>query len=109
MGAAYPGARGYAAGVGLRDFIAEWRARRRGRRFLGHDIRRSARDIVGPTGYNWSKAWDLLDRDGEKYLESFDRRIPPSEFVSKRDRTRHNIPIPLAERCLEDLGEDEGV
>lgn len=97
----------YDDGVGFRDFVAEWRARRAGRRFASHDIRRSARDIIGPTGYNWSGAWELLDERGEKYLESFDRRIPPSEFVSKRDRTRLNIPIPLAERCLEDLSADD--
>ncbi len=87
----------------IREFFAEWKARRAGRRLASHDIRRSARDIIGPTGYNWSGAWDLLDKDGDKYLESFDRRIPPSEFVSKRDRTRQNIPVPLVERCIEDF------
>ncbi len=92
----------------MRELLAEWKARRQGRRFAGASIRRSARDIVGPTGNMFSRGWDLLDRDGEKYLESFDRRIPPSEFVSKRDRTRHSIPIPLSERCLEDAGTEAG-
>ena len=84
----------------LREFIAELKARRAGRKHLDHDIRKSARGIIGPTGWVWSNAWDHLDRDGEAYLESFDPRIPPSEFVSKRDRTRHNIPVPLVERRL---------
>ncbi len=87
----------------LRDFLAEWRARRAGRRFVSNDIRRSARGIVGPTGNMFSNGWDLLDKDGDVYLESFDRRVPPSIFVSERDRKRWNLPIPLAERCLEDL------
>ncbi len=38
----------------------------------------------------------------EAYVDSFDRRLPPSIFVSERDRRRHNIPIPLVERVIED-------
>ncbi len=88
----------------LREFIAEWMARRAGRKFLDHGIRTTARGIIGPTGWLRSNAWDHVDEDGEAFLESFDRRIPPSEFVSKRDRTRHNIPVPLAERAIGDDG-----
>lgn len=35
-------------------------------------------------------------------MRSFDQRIPPSIFVSDRDHRRHNQPMPLAERCIED-------
>ena len=41
------------------------------------------------------------------YLESFDPRIPPSLHVSRRDATRHNIPIPLVERRLESHAADD--
>jgi hypothetical protein len=43
------------------------------------------------------------------YIESFDRRVPPSIFVSERERSRHNIPIPLIERMISEQagGEDE--
>lgn len=85
----------------LKAFIVEWKARRAGAKFVTGDIRRSARDIIGPTGYNWSNAWDLLEND-ETYLDSFDRRIPPSLHISERDRSRQNIPVPLVERCIED-------
>ena len=34
------------------------------------------------------------------YVESFDRKVPPSIFVSERERSRHNIPIPLSERMV---------
>jgi hypothetical protein len=88
--------------VRLRAFLTEWKARRAGRKFVSHDIRRSARDIVGPTGDVFSNAWEHLEQQGGTYLESFDRRIPPSLHVSERDRTRWNIPIPLVERCIED-------
>lgn len=86
----------------LSEFVAEWKARRAGAKGVSRDIRRSARDIIGPTGYNFSSAWDLLESEGPTYLESFDRKIPPSLHISQRDRTRWNMPIPLVERCIED-------
>lgn len=45
-----------------------------------------------------------MARGSDAYVKSFDRRLPPSEFVSERDRGRANLPIPVAERCLEDRG-----
>ena len=87
----------------MSNFLKEWKARRAGRKGLDHDIRRSARDIIGPTGSMFSSGWDVLADKGEKYVESLEPdRVPPSEFVSKRDRTRWNMPIPLRERILED-------
>ena len=45
---------------------------------------------------------DKLDEYGDAYVQSFDRRLPPSIFVSERDRVRHGQPMPLVERCIED-------
>ena len=86
----------------FRDLRAEIKARRAGRKFTPDGIRRSARDITGPHGWVLSDAWRKLDSDGNAYLNSFDRRIPPSLHISERDRQRYNMPIPMAERCLED-------
>lgn len=51
----------------------------------------------------FSRGWDAMAKGSAAYVKSFDRRLPPSLFVSERDRTRANIPIPLVERCLEDF------
>lgn len=78
---------------------------------MGHDTGtfQAARGITGATGASFSSAYDLLERDGDAYLRSLesDPVIPPSLFVSERDRLRHNRAVPLVERCLEDLGDDE--
>ena len=65
---------------------------------------RAARGIVGATGWSFSNAWDLLEKDGDAYLRSMEKEamIPPSLFVSARDLTRHGSPMPIAERCIED-------
>jgi hypothetical protein len=63
---------------------------------------RVTRDIVGPTGWVFSDAWQQLEDHGEAYRNSFDRRLPPSLFISDRDRLRANQPMPLSERCIED-------
>lgn len=93
--------------MGWRSFTTEWKARRVGRRHLVSDISRSARDVIGPTGWMWSNGWDAMTKGSDAYVKSFDRRIPPSIFVSERDRTRNNIPIPLVERCIEDWSRHE--
>lgn len=90
----------------LRDIRDEWRARRDGRRHVHNSIHQAARDITGPTGWVWSNAWDEVDRSGDAYVASFDRRLPPSTFVSERDRRRANLVMPLAERCIEDWDKD---
>ena len=69
---------------------------------MNPNIARATRDITGPTGWVWSNAWDKLDQHGEAYMKSFDPKIPPSIFVSERDRTRHGQPMPIVERCIED-------
>lgn len=43
-----------------------------------------------------------MEKGSDAYVKSFDPKVPPSIFVSKRDLTRENIPIPLVERCIED-------
>lgn len=90
------------AATWVRDLWQELRARRAGRQGMSTGIARATRDVTGPTGWVWSNAWQQLDDHGDAYMRSFDRRIPPSIFVSERDRTRHGQPMPLAERCLED-------
>jgi len=66
------------------------------------DMARRTRDVTGPTGYVFSNAWDKLEEHGDAYMKSFDEHLPPSLFVSERDRTRHNQAIPVLERCLGD-------
>ena len=70
------------------------------------DLSRSAREVAGPTGWMWSGGWDAMVRGSSAYVKSFDRRLPPSLFLSERDRHRHNIPNPLVERRLEDVAGD---
>lgn len=86
----------------FRDLGVELRSRRRGRRYVVSPIPRAARDVIGPTGWNWSASWDAMARGSDAYVKSFDHRLPASEFVSERDRLRANLPIPVVERCLED-------
>jgi hypothetical protein len=88
--------------MGIRSLFTEWLARRRGRRFVETGLARSAREIVGPTGAMLSRGWDAMSRGSEAYNKSFDPKIPPSVFVSARDLTRSNHPVPLVERCIED-------
>lgn len=90
----------------FRELLDEMKARRAGRRHLSNDIARSARDITGPIGWAHSPSWRKLESDGTAYLKSFDPRVPPSLHISARDRSRHNLPIPLVERCVEDWGKD---
>ena len=86
----------------VRNLLTEWKARRDGSRHVQSSIRRSARDIIGATGNGLSAAWDELERHGEAYAQSFDRRLPPSLHISHRDAVRHQRAIPLVERCIED-------
>lgn len=93
--------------MGWKSFKTEWMARRAGRKNLESDLPRSAREIVGPTGWMWSRGWDTMAEHQEAYVKSFDPRLPPSTFVSERERTRQNIPIPLVERMIrENRGEE---
>lgn len=80
----------------------EIRSRRRGRRYASSNLPKAAREIIGPTGWNVSRSWDAMAEGRDAYVESFENRLPPSLFVSERDRTRANLPIPVIERCLED-------
>lgn len=91
--------------MGWRALKAEWLARRAGRRGLESDLPRSARDVVGPTGWMWSRGWDAMAENTSAYVKSFDRKVPPSIFISERERTRHNIPIPLSERMIAEHSE----
>lgn len=71
----------------------------------------AARGIVGATGNSFSNAWDLLEKDGGAYLRSMnpDRAIPPSLFISERDRVRLGETVPLAERCIEDHNNPDAI
>lgn len=61
------------------------------------------------TGASLSGAYELLEKDDGAYIRSMQKEppLPPSLFVSERDRVRHGNAIPLAERCIEDIGADE--
>lgn len=98
----------HAARARFSETWQELRARRAGRQGMSTGIARATRDVTGPTGWVFSNAWQQLDDHGDAYMKSFDRRIPPSIFISERDRKRHGQPIPVAERCLEDAGPEAG-
>lgn len=91
----------------LKEFFTEWQSRRAGIRHVPNHLGRSARDVVGWTGVGFSSAWDRLGEGSKAYVKSFEPRVPPSLFVSERDRTRHNQPIPLAERRIEHYHSDD--
>lgn len=50
----------------------------------------------------FSRGWDAMADGSSAYVKSFDPKVPPSIFISQRDMTRSNIPVPLVERCIED-------
>ncbi|MGI9604895.1 MAG: hypothetical protein ACR2P0_02030 [Acidimicrobiales bacterium] len=97
----------------MKDLWVELKARRRGRQAMGNDksMFTAARGIVGITGNSFSNAWDLLERDGDAYLKSMqgEQHLPPSLFVSERDRIRNGQATPLPERCIEDHGDAEAI
>gem|GEM_PF-860862 len=97
----------------FRELWAEARARSAGRRAMGNDKStfHSARGTMGALGMNRSNAWDYLENDNGAYLRSMEKEamIPPSLFVSERDRTRFGEPMPLVERCIEDHGNPEAL
>jgi hypothetical protein len=95
--------------MGWKSFKAEWLARRAGRKNLESDLPKSAREVVGPTGWMWSRGWDVMAEHQKAYVRSFDRRLPPSTFVSERERSRHNIPIPLVERLIGESSSEEEI
>ncbi len=90
-----------------KDFLAEWKARRAGRKYAPREISRSAREVIGPTGDLMSSAWETMAKGSDAYIDSFDRRIPPSIFISERDKKRLNRPIPMPERRIEAYRDDD--
>ncbi|MCQ3808051.1 MAG: hypothetical protein OXB92_02990 [Acidimicrobiaceae bacterium] len=67
------------------------------------DIFTAARHVTGAIGAGTSPAYDALAEGGERLNRSLrDDPLPPSTHISHRDSTRHNIPVPLSERCIED-------
>ncbi|MFT7474965.1 MAG: hypothetical protein ACI81L_001897 [Verrucomicrobiales bacterium] len=97
----------------FREVWTELRARSAGRKAMGNDKStfKAARGIVGITGASFSNAWDFLERDGGAYLRSLEKEpmLPPSLFISERDRTRYGAPMPLVERCIEDHGDPDAL
>ena len=88
----------------VRNFFREWAARRSGRKKMGpNDLGKAARHMAGPTGELWSNGWDRMAKHKDAYLKSFENHLPPSLFVSERDRTRMNQAIPLPERAIADV------
>jgi len=97
----------------LIELNVQRRHRAAGRRAMGsgRSMFDSARAIVGPTGNSFSKGWEMLENDNGAYLRSMqsDQHLPPSLFVSERDRVRLGQPVPLAERCIEDYRSEEAM
>lgn len=91
----------------IKELFAEWGARRSGRRSMEKDgISRTVRDVTGPVGNAHSRSWDMAADKTKQYNHSFDPRVPPSLFVSERDRKRANQIMPISERCIEDWPKD---
>lgn len=86
----------------LAELLAELKARRAGRRGTPKGLGRAAFHLGGPTGVMTSAGWSRVAESHEAYIESLDRRLPPSLHISERDRLRAGDAIPLAERCIED-------
>lgn len=97
----------------FRETWAELRARSAGRKAMGNDKStfQSTRGAMGAIGMNFSNAWELLEKDNGAYLRSLQKEavLPPSIFVSERDRLRHGDATPLVERCIEDHGNPEAL
>lgn len=93
--------------MGLRHRWREWRADRAQRRPIPNDNPRvrAAREVAGVTGMGTSALWNKLDEGGDGYMKSFDPKVPPSLHVSHNDQTRHNRPVPLVERVIEEFGQ----
>lgn len=67
------------------------------------DIFTAARHVTGAIGAGTSPAYEALAEGGESLNRSLrENPLPPSTHISHRDSTRHNIPVPLSERCIED-------
>lgn len=49
--------------------------------------------------------WDKLNEGGHDYMKSFDPKVPPSLHISHNDKTRHDKPVPLVERVIEEYGQ----
>lgn len=69
------------------------------------EIGRASRGIMGMIGAGTSSGWRYLEENGQAYNRSLEeRRLPPSLFVSERDRVRSGIVTPISERCIEEPG-----
>jgi len=87
----------------IKELVAEIKSRRRGRRGLPARAEHNAvREVVGPTGFMWSRGWDTMAAGAKAFENSFDPHLPPSLHISEQERHRFHLAIPVAERCLED-------
>lgn len=67
------------------------------------DIFTAARHVTGAIGAGTSPAYEALAKGASSLNRSLRANpLPPSTHISHRDSTRHNIPVPLSERCIED-------
>ena len=86
----------------MRETWIEIRARRAGRAGIVKPKVNSPRQIAGITGALMSNGFDRIAESSKAYEKSFDPHIPPSVHISYNDMQRQNVPVPLAERCIED-------
>jgi len=73
------------------------------------DLFHTARGVVGAGGWGMSGSWKMLEKEDGAYMRSMkaDPELPPSLFVSERDRTRVTGAVPMPERCLEDTNDED--
>ena len=86
----------------FRETWIEIKARRAGRAGVPRPKINSPRQIAGITGALFSNGFDRIMEGQKAYEKSFEPHIPPSVHISYNDMRRQNVPVPLAERCIED-------
>lgn len=86
----------------VRECYLEVKARRAGRRGIPQPKVNSPRQIAGITGALMSNGFDRIAEGSKAYEKSFDPHIPPSVHISYNDMRRQNVPVPLAERCIDE-------
>ncbi|NOX28978.1 MAG: hypothetical protein GXP35_02840 [Actinobacteria bacterium] len=69
---------------------------------------RTLRDVTGPfgpanfRGKRINNTLETIVDSNSAYRQSFNRQLPPSTFVSERDRLRFGQAVPVSERLIGD-------
>lgn len=71
------------------------------------DFFTATRHITGAIGAGTTPTFDALEKGADSLNRSLvEQPLPPSTHISHRDSVRHNVAVPISERCLEDFRED---